>query len=85
MDEKKRAEFARMFEDEITSPEFLHGKEVGKSLGRYESTEEALRFHAEGRIEEWIEAIRPKSAEEWAAWRAKNGPIAEFFGWKLDE
>lgn len=46
--------------------------EIGKSFGRYEATSEAIRAFDEGRIEEWIEYVRPKTFEEWEEYKKEH-------------
>jgi len=60
---------------ELQDSEFNHGIDVGKSLGAYEVEEEAREAYAEGKIEWWIEKVRPKTIEEWEEWEKQNGPV----------
>ena len=54
---------------------FDHGMQIGKSIGIYEANKEAREAYAEGKIDWWIEKVRPKTIEEWEAWKAENGSL----------
>lgn len=60
------------------SPEVQHGIALGKSVGSYQTSKEAVVAYDAGEIELWIELNRPRSSEDWKLWEAENGPISSF-------
>ena len=71
--------------DELNSPEFLHGIEIGKSLGFYDAASEAQRAFEAGEIELWIEFQKPKSIEDWKVWESEHGPTKDMHDrWSKD-
>jgi len=71
-------DFGKALEEEFTSDSFLHGMDVGESLGASRAAEEARAAYEMGEIELWLEFHTPKSFEDWEAWEAKHGPTQEF-------
>jgi len=66
-------DFLDAWEAEIESPAYKHGFEIGLSFGLWEAQSEALAAYQAGEIELWLEAVTPKTIEEWAAFEAKHG------------
>lgn len=58
---------------EYNSPYFEHGLEVGHAIGHSDAVSEALRAHEMGELELWLEAMTPKSMEDWQEWEAQYG------------
>lgn len=49
-----------------------HALDIGTSIGRTTAEHEALAAHAAGELDLWLEYIKPKTSEEWDAWRSKH-------------
>lgn len=56
---------------------FNHGIDIGESLGEYKTVDKARVAYEAGKIEWWLEKMRPKTFKEWEAWEAENGPLKD--------
>lgn len=65
-------------EDEFDHPFFLHGMDIGESIGEYNMTSEAQRAYDAGEIELWLGFYKPKTIAEWAEWELQHGDNDEF-------
>jgi len=70
-------DFLDAWEAEIESPAYKHGFDIGISFGLWEAQKEAIAAYKAGEIDLWIEAVTPKTPEEWAEFKAKYGPTTE--------
>lgn len=70
------------FYDDLSTPEFHHGMDVGISMGTYEANERALNAWDAGEIALFIEYIRPKTCKEWQEFEIRHGDLSS--RWKRD-
>lgn len=59
--------------EEMDTPAYKHGYDVGESMGEYKVSSEAIRAYEAGDIDLWIEYMRPKSQEDWDAFHETHG------------
>lgn len=64
--------------DEFDHPLFLHGMDVGESIGEYNAQAEAQRAYDMGEIELWLAFYKPKTISEWVEWELEHGRSGDF-------
>lgn len=66
----------------VPSPDEAY--EIGDAMGRHRTEEQAIRAHAAGEIDLWVEFVTPKTSEEWDEWESRHGDVGEFENrWKV--
>lgn len=65
------------YEEELNSPRFRHGMDIGISLGLYEAYVEARVAYDAGEIDLWMAFHEPKSFEEWEEWEKEHGDLSD--------
>lgn len=58
---------------ETESPVFKHGYDVGESIGETRAIDMVRRAYDMGEIELFIEAMSPKTMDEWEEWENEHG------------